>query len=232
MIRRIIPAALLPLLMSGVTLATVAWNRSGGRGPIVLSDRELRRGFESDENTGRSFMIQYGSAWEANTWLTAGKLASLGFDTRLDPASPDADAHYARALPRIVYVALELDGPAWQAWALVYEENSKRWSKDAEIARALKESSRLVPVDAESDVTNLERRYPDPQTHLITRGVVRLFVDKPQGGRPRLTGAVTEIKPDALNVPRELAATLRSKTYRVSVRYGRRYVPWISGIEP
>lgn len=233
MILRILPAVVLPLLVTGVTLGGVARNRSAGRAPIVLSQRELPLRSISDDNTGRTLSIQHQSTWWSGPpWLSADKLASLGFDTSVDPRSPGAEAHYRRALRRIVYVALELDGPAWQAWARAYDENTKRWSPGADNTRLLEDSSRLVAVDAAADPAALEARYRDPARHVITRGVVRVFVDRPQGGQPRLSGMVEEIAPSTLYVPHHLSARLGSKPYRVSVRYGRRYEPWIVGVEP
>jgi hypothetical protein len=233
MIRRVLPAALLPLLVTGVTVAGSAWNRSAGRGPTVLSDRELPLRITSDENTGRSLWIRHEEAWwSERSWLMAEKLAALGFDISVDPASPDADAHYARALRRTAYVALELDGPAWEAWARGYQENTKSWSRNADNAQVLNESSRLVAVDADRHVAVLEAKYPNPQTHLITRGIVHLTIDRREGRRPQLAGVVERIVPRTLYVPPHLAEQLRSKPYRVMVRYGRRYEPWIAGVEP
>jgi hypothetical protein len=232
MIRRLLPAVVLPVLVTGVTLAGVAWNRSGGRAAIVLSHRELPLRSISDDNTGRTLSIHHQSPWWSGPgWLGAEKLASLGFDTSVDARSPGAEAHYRRALRRIVYVALELDGPAWQAWARTYDENTKRWSPGADNTRLLEDSARLVAVDAAADAATLEAKYPDPATHVITRGVVRLFIDHPEGGEPRLSGMAEQIAPSTLYVPHHLAAPLGSKPYRVRVRYGRRYEPWIVGVE-
>ena len=231
MIRRTVPAALLPVLVTVSTLAGAAWNRSGGRGPTMLTHRELPMRFASDENSGQSLAIRHGDAGLMRAWLTREKLASLGFDTAVDAASPDADAHYARALPRTAYLVLEFDGPAWQSWAREYAANTRRWNPDADTARILDESSRLVAVDAGLDAATLEARYPNPQTHLITRGVIDVFVDH-IGGRPHLAGVLQAIAPRTLYVPREFAARLTAKPYTVSVRYGRRYEPWIVGVEP
>ena len=95
----------------------------------------------------------------------------------------------------------------------------------------LKDDRGSVPLRVASDAAVLEARYPDPATHVITRGVVRLFIDHPEGGEPRLSGMVEQIAPSTLSVPRHLAAPLGSKPYRVRVRYGRRYEPWIVGVE-
>ena len=233
MIRRVLVAALLPVVVTGTTLGGVAWNRSSGREPIVLTDRELPLRSPSDENSGRSVWIRHQASWWGGVpWLTAAKLAALGFDTTVDAASPDAEAHYRRALRRRVYVALELGGPAWQAWLREYELNMRQWAPDAEIKRNFEDSPRLVPIDAGLDAATLAAKYPDARTHLITRGVVRVIVYAPTGERPRLSGVVETIAPDTLHLPAYLGRQIGTKPYRVSVRYGRRFEPWIVGVEP
>jgi hypothetical protein len=231
MIRFILPAVL-PLLVTTVTLAGSAWNRSSGRAPMVLTDRELPLRYASADNSSQSVWIRHQYSWgEQIAWLNADKLASLGFDTSVDPTSPDADAHYRRALRRVAYIALELDGPAWQAWASDYERNLRQWTPDADARKQVAASSRLVPVDAHVDAATLEARYPNARTHLITRGIVRILIYTPKDSRARLSGSV-ELAPDSLYVPPEIAPQLDSTPYRLSVRYGRRHEPWIAGVEP
>jgi hypothetical protein len=231
--RLLLLAVLLPLGVTGGTLATVSWNRSGGRDAIVLSDRELALRSPSDENSGRSMWIRHqGGWWGGEAWLTPAKLASLGFDTTVDAASPDAEAHYRRALRRDVFVALELDGPAWHAWVRTYEENMPQWSPEGEMKRTFEEGSRLVPVDAALEAATLAAKYPDAGTHLIARGVVRVMLHTPGGERPRISGVVEALTPDTLHMPAHLGKRLGARPYRVSVRYGRRYEPWIVGVEP
>jgi hypothetical protein len=231
MIRSILPAAALPLLVTAVTLSGAAWNRSGGRGPTELTHRELPAAGASPDNSARTLRIQYAGSWFGGLeWLTAERLGELGFDTRLDPASPDADRHYGRALPRVVYVALEFNGPAWEAW--LRSVRNDKWAARRGVEREREMGSRLVPVDAAIDATTLEARYPDPSTHVIARGVVRIFVYKPEGGRARVVGVVEGLAPAELHVPKDLAARVSSPSYRVRIQYGRRYEPWIVGIEP
>ena len=233
MIRRILPAVLLPFVITGFTLAGVAWNRSGGRGPIELSDRELSLAYTTDENSARSLWIRHADVWWSNgqSWLTREKLAALGFDTSVDAASPDAEAHYRRELARLVYVALENDGPAFQAWAREYELNVRKWTPGPGGAASLESFSRLVAVDAALDAATLEAKYPGARTHLITRGIVRASLEMPSNGPRRLSGHVMRIAPDRLHVPVHLAQRVISRPYRVTVRYGRRYEPWIVTIE-
>lgn len=231
MTRYILPAVL-PLLVTGITIAGAAWNRSSGRAPVVLSERELPLRYASDDNSGQSVWIRHQYTWgEAISWLNVEKLTSLGFDTSVEPASPDAAAHYGRALRRVAFIALEFNGPAWQAWASEYARNLKQWTPDADVERQLANSSRLVPVDVDLDAATLEARYPDARTHLITRGLVRVAIYTPKDGRSRLSGSI-ELAPDSLYVPPDIAASLRSPSYRLSVRYGRRHEPWITGVEP
>jgi hypothetical protein len=231
MTRFVLPA-LLPILVTAVTLASAAWNRSAGRGPTMLTERELVRQSASDDNSGQSVWLQHQYAWgDEMAWLNAEKLASLGFDTSVDPRSPDAGPHYRRALRRVAYLALELDGPAWQAWASEYERNLRQWTPDADPKKQVADSSRLVPVDASLDAATLEARYPNPRTHLITRGAVRILVHTLKDAPARLSGSV-DLAPDSLYVPPDVARQLRSPRYRLSVRYGRRYEPWIAGVEP
>jgi len=232
MIRRTLPAMLLPLLVTGFTVASAAWNRSGGREAIVLSQRELPLRYSSADNSGQSVSLRYQYNWgEEQPWLDAAKLASLGFDTALDPASPDADAHYRRALRRVVFVALEFDGPAWRARAPEFERELQRYRPDADVRNQVEAGSRLVAVDADLDPEALEARYPNPRTHLIARGVVRIYAYTPKDARPRLTGSI-ELAPDSLYVPPDIGPRLAAPSYRLSVRYGRRHEPWIAGVEP
>lgn len=232
MTRHLVPAFVLPIALTAVTLAGVAWNRSGGTGDTVLSRRELSPSPTSEDNTSRSLRIHHQPSWRGGEdWLTLEKLAALGFDTTLDPASPDADRRYHRALPREVFVALELDGPAWQAWLREEARDVPAAAPRPDGYRAATAGSRLVPVDAALDAAILEATYPDRRTHLITRGVIRLLLFAPATQRPTLSGAVERITPSELHVPARLAPRLAPAFSRVTVRYGRRYEPWIVTIE-
>jgi hypothetical protein len=60
-LRPFLAALLLPLVITAVTLAAVAWNRSGGRGPIVLTEREVHATTPGDDNTTASLWL----SWQA-----------------------------------------------------------------------------------------------------------------------------------------------------------------------
>jgi len=230
--KRVWPAFLLPLLVTGVTLADAAVNRRAHRGPMLLSSREAWAAPTSDDNSARYVYLQYQHYWSGEPWLRIDELAALGFDTSVDPASPDAGRFYGRALSREAYVALELDGPAWQQWATEQAQTTARWMKREDISRQREQASRLVAVDAALDAGTLRARYPDPRTHLITRAAIRVHVRTPERERPRLEGVVEQIRPNSLYVGRDHAGRLVAGKYEVAVNYGSRLIPWIAAINP
>ena len=109
--------------------------------------------------------------------------------------------------------------------------------------------SRLIPVDAGTDPSILRQRYPDTARFLIVPGVMRLRLIEPTKTSPgRLTYDVTQAWPMVIHVPKEHRAPLEPlardrKTYEnrwfspgqpprfeVTLSYGRRYEPWVSGV--
>ncbi len=103
--RSFIVALLVPVWVTGAMLASVSRNRSGGRDPIVLSEREVYVSPRNDDHT------------TATVWLT--------WHT---PVVPDPRRlQQDRRLPRQAFVALELDGPAFRA--LPIERERERTSR-------------------------------------------------------------------------------------------------------
>jgi hypothetical protein len=127
------------------------------------------------------------------------------------PPWPRLDRQHFRALPRRGYVAMELGGPAFDALDLPRDVDRPRLS-------------RLVVVDADLDARVLERRYPNPRTHLIAAATLR-----PLPGRPLGESLVESVEPTRIAVPREWASRLRAP-YEVDVHYGARFEPWITRI--
>jgi hypothetical protein len=58
-LRPFLAALLLPLAITAVTLGSVAWNRSAGRGPIVLTEREVHATTPGDDNTTASLWLEW-----------------------------------------------------------------------------------------------------------------------------------------------------------------------------
>jgi hypothetical protein len=235
--RSFIIALIVPLWVTGATLASVSRNRSGGREAIVLSEREVFLSARTDDNTtAKLFLSWQAPSMRRNTWFNAGKLAQLGFDTRTE----GSELRNQRQLPREVFVVLELDGPAWRAFleerlAEVGPPRAERSIVD-ELAD---KGSRLVVVDAELDAAVLESRYPDARRYLITAGTARAQVVSMPKEPSYVVGTIDRIMPRQIHLPREWAAQLPpydpregsvSARFDLDVRYGLNYEPWVTAI--
>jgi hypothetical protein len=235
--RSFIIALILPLWVTGATLASVSRNRSGGREAIVLAEREVYVAPRTDDNTtAKLFLSWQPPSMRRDTWFNAEKLAQLGFDTRIE----GSELRNGRQLPREVFVVLELDGPAWRAFleerlAAVSPPRAERTIVD-ELAD---KGSRLVVVDADRDAAVLETRYPDARRYLITAGTARAQVVSMPNESPYVVGTIDRIIPQQIHVPREWAAQLPTydrregrgnALFEVDVRYGLNYEPWITAI--
>ena len=125
-----------------------------------------------------------------------------------------------------------------------------------------KTGSRLLAVDVGSDPIQLRQRYPERKQFVIVRAQVRLYLareGKTQSGERwpvHLRGEVTRLLVDDTHVPFELQAVLdtlagserhhgrtssdpfvrpgeaKEPRYEVTLRYGKRYEPWITAIRP
>jgi hypothetical protein len=235
--RSFIIALILPLWVTGATLASVSRNRSGGREAIVLSEREVFVSPRTDDNTTARVSLSWQPPSTApDTWFNADKLAQLGFDTRL----AGTELRDRRQLPRDVFVVLELDGPAWREFLRERFTDVGVPRPERTIADELAEKgSRLVVIDADRDAAVLESRYPDPRRHLITAGTARPQLVFMPNQSPHVVGIIDRIMPQQIHVPREWAAQLSpydpregrvSTRVEVEVRYGRNYEPWVTAI--
>lgn len=128
--------------------------------------------------------------------------------------------------------------------------------------RLPKTGSRLLAVDVGSDSIQLRQRYPERNQFVIVRAQVRLYLTregKTQSGErlpAHLRGEVTQLLINDIHVPFELQAVLdnlsrhegrhgrassgtfvrpgeaKEPRYEVTLRYGKRYEPWITAIRP
>jgi len=191
-----------------------------------------------------------------NTWFDQSKLEAVGFDCSVPAHSGHAEQYYGKALPRRTYAVLEFEGRSWREFAenerekLTALEEKARDGKfsQQELASAktqydikVTKGSRLFVVDVGNDPAELRSRYPDRHRHIITPASVRLQLITPQmatskRGGARLEGYVNQILIDYLHVPRELHPPLeeamKQRQYSVTLRYGKRYEPWITDIRP
>jgi hypothetical protein len=230
-------ALLLPVLVTGATLALVARNRSAGRGPTTISGRELFLSSRNADDTIASFTLTWHAPAEPG-WPGRQRLARLGFDTSVDPAGEGAADHYARMLPRQVFVALELNGPALQAVRDTLARDALTGTP-VPGREPVDSASRLVVVDVDRDAAALARRYPDPRTHVIAATTMRVTrVERAGEAGPVVTGWVGPLDPPLIQIPGEwagqLPATSRSAAaapaLEVELFYGVAVEPWVTDV--
>lgn len=233
------------LAAAAVVLASNAWvliwakrNQTDARGGTVeLTERELRLPPMIGDSTALLLELK----WDVSAstpeeeglpdWMTATKLAELGFDCALPVASPEARDHYSSLSSALVYLVLEYEGEAWKS------ARPDRRSK-----------TRLFVVDAGRNALRLREKYPDAARHIITRGVVRPFLQQPgprdgtPDAQPRLRGRIETVLPHQIFVPQPYNKVLQSLRrrddrsqepadkephYAVAVSWGAVYEPWV-----
>lgn len=112
--------------------------------------------------------------------------------------------------------------------------------------------SRLISIDVGNDATELRTRYPDKKRYIITPAKVRLRLLPADSAASRhtpvLSGYIDSILTDTIHVPRDrqgLLSSLKSDAqyfyydgakksftprFRVALKYGRKYEPWIEEV--
>ena len=227
-------ALALIVAVNGIVLAGALHNRSGEPDARVeLTERELRLEGHSRENSAVSLKLtlqrQHDDINGPFPWLERGKLEQLGFDCRTPPDGQDAGLRYDRALPRRVWLVLEYEGKAWQAWRSEAQRRltelasrgrdtgDKRKAMDFEAKRLRWESlagSRLFAIDAGNDPASLRQRYPDRTRCIITPALVRIQLLRAHDQEPhrsaRLAGYVERLLTDSIQVPRDRRGALTS----------------------
>jgi hypothetical protein len=104
-VRPFLVALLLPLVVTAATLAAVAWNRSAGRGPIVLSERELQAtAFDNDNTTATLWLV----------WQTERRGRPSNAPTELRRGYAALTLRDEAERSRLFVVDVAPDGPALQ----------------------------------------------------------------------------------------------------------------------
>jgi len=259
----LIAAAALIAASNAIALVHVARNRAGEpTAEVTWTDREFHY-YEDPEQSAVSLHLAWTDpdqglyphlltapyAW--SRWLDATKLAKLGFDVSMSPSDREASAFYVRQLARKGFVALEYDGPAWQAWAEMRRsvERQQPSTMKSDVEEELRSSTHLVAIDVGPDADALRARHPDIHTVVIAPAFVRIGVrsaSPADNGRPAepaaLVGTLSDI-PSDIHVPRPFSDAFhahgsRSREhgredplYRVTLRYGRLLEPWVTAVE-
>jgi len=234
----LLPAAIGILVVSNAfVLAHVAMNRSGEPdSEMELTARELQYYGTRGEDSSVALMVRWtNTAPEYPTgppsgprgWLDAKKLQELGFDLSVPADSPKAERFYQNLRSREVFVALEFDGPAWEAWLKDREPRLQtetsygaQVSLPERIEIERQTTPRLVAVDASLDAAALREKYPDRKRVMIVAALVRAMLNmklpasKEGPALPAyLRGAITRLAIESINVPEPLSRRLDGQSY-------------------
>lgn len=205
------------VLSNIVVLSGISFNRSGDpESAVELTERELQLPYYfQKENSGLALRLDWSSS---ESELNAEKLKSIGFDID-DRAIADEDftEQGMRFLPKEVFVVLEYDGGAHQAYLARLEKelqeskqsdpniNNKlrkldpKWFEQR-LKRAQNSDSRLYAIDIGTDPVELRSRYADRSRYIIAKGLVSV---SPDYGTKKFTGRISELSVDEIHVPIE-----------------------------
>jgi hypothetical protein len=252
----LLAAAAIVLVANAFGLVHAWRNRSGPvEADITLTEREVPLSYNSnDEDSGVALDLR----WTDPTWALFGRensmlwleqrtLQDLGFDTGVAPSDNKAVEFYQRQRARRAFVALEYDGPAWRKHLDLAERAEREraeLTKSNVPANLHQSQTHLIAVDASTDATRLRARHPDRNSVIIVPAIVRIavqpFVPANRGAPSRpasLYGSLQEV-PFSIHVPRPFSDAFRrlpkdrhTATYRVHLRYGTLFEPWIVGVE-
>jgi hypothetical protein len=151
-----------------------------------------------------------------------------------------------------VFVALEYDGAAWRAWVETYEHALAEQRAQAQFKNLADNGlygSHLIAIDADLDPLKLRARCPDRSTVVILPAVVAVTVEPfPYPGSKldpksvQVRGRIQQL-PSSIHVPRPFSDEFRRLNqhqggawnkdllYRMHLRYGASFEPWITGVE-
>lgn len=260
------------ILFTNVAIfAAVGWNRSAVENSLILSTRELQlRGSTSGWLTPKDSAIAlrmdyrflhadadqgaYPDHVTSSGWLDEAALRALGFVLPAAATPEQARRRQHEIRSRHVWLALELDGPAYRT-ALNRAEQRREAAQELAASRPddqkarhqatqaeetwlaeRDERSRLFVIDAASDAKVLRTRYPNRHQVVIISGWVgvRWTDDKPRS-KVRYEGYVERLDAPRLHVPRRFHAFFADTAragLRVTVAWGKNKLPWIADVEP
>ena len=183
-------------------VGAASWNRSAEPSlTITLTERELPlrqiEGASAGDDPGLQLGIVYEGRYDpldARNWLPESRLREIGFALDIPAGEPRAADAYDKVPPRIAWVALEYDGPAWREMERRRALSAEQYPRHGRYSH-----SRLVPVDAAADFETLQRRYGN--SHLVVRALIGVVYLPPANGGPVIYGALRDIVPNTIAVP-------------------------------
>jgi len=231
-------AALGLLVVSNAfVLAHVAMNRSGEPdSEMQLTARELQYYGGSSDKSAVLLMLRWtntapeyptGPPRDASGWFDQKKLEEIGFDFSVPASSPKAARFYENLRSREVFVALEYEGPAWEAWLKDREprlETEGSYGPQVSLPDRMEierqTTPRLVAIDVAQDPIELRRKYPDRKRVMILEALVRAKLEperRPSLGAPMrpayFRGAISRLAIESINVPQPLSRRLEGQSY-------------------
>jgi hypothetical protein len=239
---------IVPLIALLVTIAGLlgcgAWNRGEARQRITLTERELGlpwpwQNAADDDDEPLRLSIEWqrrDTPLDERTWLTEDKLREIGFNVAIPAGAPEAERHYEHLLPKIAWVVLEFDGPAWQE----IDRRRRLRESDAQVRAAIG-ASRLVPIDAGPDRETLTRRHANSPTLIVPAMFRVAYLDPKTAGGPLVYGHLMTLVTRQVTVPRrsiQALADLRNRAadpastppaprFEVDLAVGRLGFPWV-----
>lgn len=235
----LLAGAALVVVANAIVLLGVVRNRSSGIQTIELTERELAPA-DLLGNALRLKIKEDLNGADAFAWFDDAKLRELGFpqaalvpDFFVQPSLLNGALATAssRWPARPAYIALEYDGPAWQAIAA---RGPVPLDPNAPVEEL---ESHLVPVDVSRSSDGLLAKYGRTGRHLIVRATVESWALPFPGGKSLARGHIVDILDSVIPIP-ESASSLKNigerqawssagPRYSVRLAFGARFEPWI-----
>ncbi|WP_321779494.1 DUF4824 family protein [Sulfurimonas sp.] len=248
------------ILTNIVVLLGIYFNRSGETtSEAILTQRELEIPYSMKKENNSIFLklvyrnINKSKFSHLGNWLNVTKLKELGFDT-------DKYLIYKKNIKRPskeVFIVLEYNCESYkkslklaeevfaEQEALYSAEKSKqRAYKNAKrnLTREQTSASRLFAIDAGLDYDALRQKYTNKANFIIVKGLVKISNSYKE---KIIYGYIQQLHIQKINLPYEFKHLLKDvkpidkynakqnthPSYKVEVKYGSRYEPWISSVK-
>lgn len=236
-------ACALVLLVNAFILAGVAVNRSGQDARLNLTERELTLESSSNEDSSISLNLDV----NAPDTLPVSQLKAMGYDT-----DSLLKGEWRSTPARKVYVALEMEGPAWRKWLADQQTQLALYRKKLQALQSrpgaksdrkiildeikdtedgLTTNSRLFTVEVGLDPTALRAAHPDRNQCAIVPGRLELYSTTDSNNK-RTIGTSVYLLSNTLHVGRDwypffrrMKGTSKNKWSRLD---GSQFKPWIN----
>ena len=255
-----VAAFALLILTNIVVLLGIYLNRSGETtSEVILTQRELEIPYSMKKENNSIFLklvyrnINKSKFSHLGNWLNVSKLNELGFET-------DKDINYkknTRRQSKEVFIVLEYNGESYKKSLKLAEEtfseqealysvdkSKQRAYKNAKrsLSREQTSASRLFAIDAGLYYEKLRQKYTNKANFIIVKGLVKIS----NGYKKKITyGYIQQLHIQKIHLPYEFKHVLKNikpinkynekqntvPSYKVEVKYGSRFEPWISSVK-